>query len=316
MNFQLLSVARLAKEKRVEAPTVIPSGVYLNSIRLVEAGGIRLSGYAWQRYPATLPEEFPRGFRIGGAEEFSAEEVDRRKQGSAEVVRWRFQALVRERFDHSHYPLEQESVTVDLLPAESQENLLLVPDLDAYPLMSPTLLPGVNRDAFIPGWTLLRSYYVLKERPVNTTYGITRTVSQLEVPTLRFMIDIRREFLDAFISNLTPVIVVGLILFCVLLISTQTEYTATLSICIGAFLVIAFSHIDVRLRTGTNVVFYLEYFYFITYAAILGVAALSLRTPLKFDSKILQYKEMLVPKVLYWPVILGFLLAVSVVTFY
>ena len=63
-------------------------------------------------------------------------------------------------------------------------------------------------------------------------------------------------------------------------------------------------------------VFYLEYFYFITYAAILGVAALSLRTPLKFDSKILQYKEMLVPKVLYWPVILGFLLAVSVVTFY
>ena len=181
----------------MEAPTVIPSGVYLNSIRLVEAGGIRLSGYAWQRYPATLPEEFPRGFRIGGAEESRPRRWTGESRGPPRWSAGASRPWCAERFDHSHYPLEQESVTVDLLPAESQENLLLVPDLDAYPLMSPTLLPGVNRDAFIPGWTLLRSYYVLKERPVNTTYGITRTVSQLEVPTLRFMIDIRREFLDA-----------------------------------------------------------------------------------------------------------------------
>ena len=52
------------------------------------------------------------------------------------------------------------------------------------------------------------------------------------------------------------------------MVSGTLEYGRALSICVGMFFVIVFSHIDLRQRLAAQEIFYPEYFYFTIYAAI------------------------------------------------
>lgn len=130
-----------------------------------------------------------------------------------------------------------------------------------------------------------------------------------------FHIGLRRNFLDAFISTLTPTIVVAIILFALLLLSGQIDYGRARSILVGMFLVIVFAHIDARRRLVTEQIFYLEYFYILTCVGILWVAFQCIRKPQGMDWSVFRFRDNLAVHVLYWPVIAGVLFAVTIRTF-
>jgi 4-amino-4-deoxy-L-arabinose transferase-like glycosyltransferase len=82
------------------------------------------------------------------------------------------------------------------------------------------------------------------------------------------------------------------------------------------FFVIVFAHVSLRRGMAAEEIFYLEYFYFITYMMILWVAINSI---LYFKMKHvvwLQHEENLILKLMFWPVVTGFLFVTSVATFY
>ena len=81
------------------------------------------------------------------------------------------------------------------------------------------------------------------------------------------------------------------------------------------FFVIVFSHIDIRGKISAQELFYLEYFFFLTYGLILYVALNSIGLLLKIDIKIFRYTSN-VYLLMFWPTILSIILFITVVTFY
>jgi len=87
-----------------------------------------------------------------------------------------------------------------------------------------------------------------------------------------------------------------------------------ISICVAMFFVIVFSHIDIRGKISAQEIFYLEYFFFLTYASILYVVFNAGGAILKFEIPFCNYKSR-GPRLLFWPVFLGTVFLVTMTVF-
>jgi hypothetical protein len=72
----------------------------------------------------------------------------------------------------------------------------------------------------------------------------------------------------------------------------------------GLFFVVIIAHINLRDDLATQGVIYLESFYFVLYGAILIIALNSLLVTSNVQFQVLRYRDNLIPKLLYWPVIM------------
>ncbi len=312
-------------DRRTEEPVFIPTGIFIDSIKFVEANDVLITGYIWQKYSTPDHDDIPRGavFTRAHVNKFGKPYILR--ENGFEISRWHFEAMFRQRLNHKKYPLERAKIEINMLHNDMNHNVVLTPDISSYKFISPSLLPGLDSDLTIPGWSINSSYFDLQLKDYSSTFGIKRTLSKENFPSLYFNIIITRNFINAFISNLTPIIVVAFLLFGLLAIIIRDEQVIkfmqagtgrVLSICVAMFFVIVFSHIDIRRDIGAQEIFYLEYFYFIIYFAILGVSVNSILFSLSENVTLVQYKENLIAKLLYWPMLLGALFIVTVIIFY
>jgi hypothetical protein len=100
-----------------------------------------------------------------------------------------------------------------------------------------------------------------------------------------------------------------------LFLMDKIDTAKVFNICIAMFFVIVFSHIDIRGKISAQEIFYLEYFFFITYGLILYVALNAIAWILQTDAWYYRYQSSIY-SLLYWPVLLGLTFAVTVITFY
>ena len=108
-----------------------------------------------------------------------------------------------------------------------------------------------------------------------------------------------------------------MVVFLVLLINEREEEHIllmrtgrgfNLGICGTLLFVAVFSHIGARQKIAAQEIIYLEYFYIVMCFALLWVTVNSILY--------VRYEKNLLPKVLFWPVTLGALWVVTLVTFY
>ncbi len=305
-----------SQEKQLDIPYYIPTGIYLDTIEFKSASNLLIGGRVWQAYNEIYPADMKKGFSIGRAKNLRVIEISRTKINGREMIQWRFQADLRVNLDYSRYPLEVENINLQLLPAENGRNVVLVPDLDAYQLTVSTLLPGLDQEIFLPGWEFSGTFFVLREDKHNADFGVKRNVDHVVLPTLYYNIGIQRVFVDAFISNLTPLIIVALTLFALALLAREIEIGRVLSICVALFFVVVFSHLDIRKSIPSGGIFYLEYFFFVIYFCILMVPLNAFRIALKLPSRLFEYKDGLIVQAAYWPSMLGIFFMVTACKFY
>ena len=316
---------RACAERHTEPPVYIPTGVFIESASFTAGNDLSVTGYLWQKYALGADDALTRGFAISDATSLDITENYRQKDDNSEVVRWYFNCTVRQHIDHSKYPLEQEKLSLRILHKDLDHNVVLVPDLAAYKFASPTSLPGLEKGLFLPGWRLAESFFELRNNRYETNFGLERSLAKEDFPSLYFNVVIKRVFVDAFISNLTPLIIVAILLFTLLMIAIKDERLVgfmqagsgrVLNICVAMFFVIAFSHIDIRRRIAAEEIFYLEYFYFLIYLAMLWISINSVLFAMGKKITLIQYRDNVISKLLFWPVLLGLLFVISVVTFY
>jgi hypothetical protein len=299
----------------LEAPHFVPTGVYIDAIKFSGPSDVFLSGYVWQKYSDNFPEDLKKEFMISKATNISIEKLNSLKQNGVETIQFHFEAEIRQKLTHKTYPLEEELIEFQIIHKELDHNIVLTPDLDAYKVRSASQLPGLDKSVFISGWNLLNSYYELRRNDLNTNFGVTRTVSKDDFPVLYYNIEIQRNFIDAFISNLTPLIIVSVMLFFMLFLMDKIDTAKVFNICIAMFFVIVFSHIDIRGKISAQEIFYLEYFFFITYGLILYVALNAIGWLLQINSWYYRCNSHIYA-VLYWPVLLGLTFVITLFTFY
>jgi hypothetical protein len=319
------SYQRRCNERHTEPAVFIPTGVFIESASFDATNDLSATGYVWQKYTLGVHDELTRGFVISDATNLTVSEAYRQKEQGVEVVRWHFNVTIRHRFDHSRYPLDREKIGLRILHKDLNHNVVLVPDLAAYKITNPTSLPGLDGSVFLPGWKLTQSFFELRNRRYDTNFGLERSLAKEDFPALYFNIVIQRVFVDAFISNLTSVIIVTILLFTLLMIASKDERLVgfmqagsgrVLNICVAMFFVIAFTHIDIRRKIAAEEIFYLEYFFFLIYIAMLWVSINSVLFARGTNLWLIQYQNNLISKLLFWPVLMGLLFAVTVFAFH
>ncbi|MBU2537706.1 MAG: hypothetical protein KKH22_04655 [Proteobacteria bacterium] len=319
------SYIRASSDRHTEAPVYIPTGIFIESATLSSAGDLAVSGYIWQKYRLGEQDAVPRAFTIGGASSLTMVEKYSIRENGYEILRWYVRCMVPQQIDHSKYPLEQDKLSLRILHTDMNHNVFLVPDLAAYNFINPTALPGLRKDLALPGWKIVRSFFELRKNIYNTNFGLERPLNKDRFPSLCFSFEIKRNFTDAFISNLTALIIVTILLFTLLMITSKDERRVSfmqvgsgriLNICASMFLVIAFSHVSIRRTIVVEQVFYLEYFFFLTYFIILLVSINSVLYAVNANIHLVQYRENLIPRLCYWPCLFALLFTISVFIFY
>lgn len=313
-----------------ERPIYIPTGVFVQSIEFTTANNVILTGYVWQKYAHSDPENISRGFVLPEAESAEISEAYSRPHEDGTVIGWHFRATLRQIFDYSAFPLDTQNVWIRIWHQDFDRNVILTPDFPSYDYTNPVDLPRLEEDNFVlPGWNVVETFFSFRENSHNANFGIEDYVGQLDFPELYFNIALARRFVDPFISHIVPSIAIVIMLFAVLIYGTKSKEEAAklgfdastvLSISAAFFFTVLIGHVNLRSGLASERVAYLEYFYLIMYLAILSVAINSLLFTSQRESVILRRviysKDNLWPKLFYWPMIMGLLFVITVFVFY
>jgi hypothetical protein len=309
------------------APVVVPTGIHIERAVMDANNTIEMSGYVWQHYPAGLDPAIKREIAFVGGRLIHLEPVygealppgpddAQHDRAQRETKRWRFTIAFQQNFDFRNYPIDQEVLTIRMRHAGFDHQVLMVPDLESYRILSPSLLPGLSENVFFPGWEIFKSFFTLEEHTDKTDFGLDTSVTRAAQPDLAFKVHIRRNFINAVVSNLTPLVLVSILLFMILLVAPKIDVGRFMSITVTMSLVAVFSHVDVRSKLGAQQIFYLEYFYFIMYVMLFAVALIRILIEARKPPRLITYEDNFIPCLMYWPLLNAVLYVVTLVYFY
>jgi hypothetical protein len=314
----VLDTTRTSLQRKGTLPRFVATGVILETFEITGPNNIEVSGYVWQRYPENVPESITRGFLLPEASDVTVREAYRRKTADAETIGWFVKAEIRQSFDYAKYPLDQQDFRFRIRHQDLDKGVILLPDLDSYQIIHPLARLGLEKDMTLPGWTVARTQFSNLASNRNTSFGIADSAGGL-ANELAFNVIINRRVLEPVFSSLLPIGVSSFMVFTLLLVvnpSTRANVVQLLAAYSGLFFILILSELDLRRRMSSSTILYIEYFYFVVYAAILSQALITLTNTYVGYVPWLEQREHIVPKLLYWPVILTALAVITFVVFY
>lgn len=316
---------RAALKMNKRPPAYVPTGIYVQSLEFTGSNDLAVTGYVWQKYTDGVHDKLQRGFVMPEARTLEVTESYRRKSGKTETIGWYFEATIRQQFDYSRYPFDRPNIWIWLRPADFTGNIVLVPDLASYKFLAPSSLPGLQEEAALPGYTFLGTFFDHEYHIRRTSFGVASRRQSDRMPELYYNIIVKRNFITPFVSKLFPLFIMFSILFVVQLMFSQDEEKkkafglsafAVMGVIITFFFSTLLSHTGLRQELGSERIIFIENFHFIAYMMLLLV---TIKTLLFIGGKrvsFVQYKNGLIPKLLYWPLFTGFVFVVSFVHFY
>lgn len=306
-------------------PIYIPTGIFIKSIGFVDSSDVSISGYIWQKYKKGIHDNLEKNIVFPDNIEGELTDAYKSEKDGIETIGWSFKAVIRQKFDYSRYPFDNKNIWLRMWSADFKNNVVLIPDLESYNLIKATALPGIEKNIAFPGWDIERTFFSFVKNSYNTDFGIDNNTSRKLMPELCYTIIIKRSFLAPFITYTLPLIVLACIVFAVLLMVTESEnkkemfqfsITSSVAACSGLFFSVLLAHSQLRNELKVNTIIYIEYLCFILYFAILLVAVNSFMFGLETKIRFIKERDNIIPKLLYWPIILGLFLCVTIYVFY
>jgi hypothetical protein len=303
-------------------PIFIPTGVAISAIEFKNATDVTMKGYVWQKNPTIVRDQVTPGFELADAIESQTTEAYRHVEGDYEVRGYSFRATLRQQFDFRQYPLDFQRVRLTLSRKDFEHNVIFVPDLNAFPSMIPQSRPGLERTFGIAGWQVEKTFFNYATADYNTDFGIEQFVGKDRYPVLAYNVVIRRDFRSPFIANIVPLLLIAGIGFALLaMIHREPDRIAAYDARGGRvtgtsaalFFAVLLAHIRLRNElVGLRETIYIEYFYFVMYAACLVIVTDALMVASRNPPSWLSYRDNFVPKLIYWPVLFGLVLAITI----
>lgn len=303
----------------------VPTGIYIESYE-VTSFEASLIGRLWMKYPKELVETAPPAFYFPGVSAIESrglvrEVISRVDQDEHVLVTWKFRATIEQDFSYQQFPFEQNDIRLVILYPDPSKHILLVPDLDGYDILNPSAKPGLDSGIAVPSSETISSFFTFETIDYKTSFGNRSTNNSH--PALSFNMAAKRIFLNPFIANMMPILIVAIILFIVLHASSNPDdarsglTTMTVIQSSAGFLfILLLAHVNERNRIQTPEIAYIELFYFSMYVLITlqaGALAMSLQGS---GWKLLRYRDHLILRAAFWPVLLSTWLGITLVRFY
>jgi hypothetical protein len=316
---------KMSAQRQWGEATYVPTGLFVHNIEFTGANKIAVTGYIWQKYSLRTAERVRRGFIFPDATaDVKTAQVYSFADKDHEVLGWYFSTVLYQQCDYTHYPIDFEALHIRIGPKEIGGNVVFIPDVDGYKLITPSALPGLEKGFHIPDWQIRSTFFEMRSSAYDTTFGIERFFGQEGFPELAYHIMVRRNLVDAIIRNMTAIFVVALLLFAVMFLMTEEKMSKKFAMDIGEnlvfigsmFFVVIYSHISTRGRIPTQEIFYLEYYYFLMYLALLWIPVSAMLFVEQSKSFFISYRDNYMSKILYWPVLLGIMFIITTVTLY
>ncbi len=313
-------------------PTIkIKTGIFIQSLQFFNSSEVHLTGYIWQRYTDGIhdtikPEKNEVGFilpeQVNSGSDIKPREVYRVRNGDDEVIGWYFEATLKQPFDYTLYPFDHKTVWVRMWPKEFSQNIVLVPDFESYKATGEHDIFGIEENIVLGTWVRKNTYFDYKLSSYDTDFGISDYIGQVGFPELHYNFVVKRKFENAFIVYLLPLFLVATLLFAALLtVSAREELSSALGFStsgfIGAssalFFVVMLAHIQLREQFAGASIVYIEYFYVLMYGLLVTATANTYLFSINATrwSKVISYNDNIIPKMAYWPVVLGSLILIT-----
>lgn len=301
---------------------LIPTGIFINSMRIFSNNTMSFTGYIWQHY-INIDESIQRGFILPKANKAVIKKISKQKVGNDEQIIWFVEATLNQNLAYKNYPFDVKDLQIDILPQDITRNITLIPDFDSYELINPRALPGINEKLEVTGWLLEGSYFAYQTAHYGTLFGkykpgqfgIYSDAQGTSEHEFSFNVMIKRHLIDAIIADLIPLIVIAMLLFVILVTAAQQSY-GILGSCAAVFFGTILEHERFRLKTGAYQLLFFENLYLVMYVAILAIVVVSLLYLLRFNIHFIQYRTNLASQVLYWPVMLTIIYCISFIYLY
>jgi len=172
---------------------------------------------------------------------------------------------------------------------------------------------------------LERTYFSYHYNHYNTNFGIDSYDAHTVFPELYFNVGVRRDVLDAFVAYMIPMFILILMSFGVQFIVTQDpekmtmhgiSTTGLIAYYASLFFIGILAQLDIRRTLNAPGVVYIEYFYFVLYIILLLQTVNSVVFAASDRVEWLEYKDNLIPKVVFFPVTLGLMYLITAFLFY
>lgn len=310
----------------------VKTGIFIKSFSFLGASDVQVTGYIWQHYvegehDKIRPAEGEIGFLLPEAVDTAnglIEEAYRLPQQDGVLIGWYFEQTLRQSFDYTRYPFDHKTVWVRVWPASFDVNVALVPDFEAYTATGPDDIFGIDSQIVMGTWERENTYFDYKLSNLDTTLGITQNTYQTNRPELHYNFVIKRNFANAFIVHMVPLLVVTMLLFGALMTVTRREGLAdrhdfstssVIGTCSVLFFVILLAHVQLREGFAGSPVIYMESFFFMMYFMLLAVSVNTylFASDVETSFGIIHYRDNLIPKAGFWPFVL---LCMVVITAY
>jgi len=321
--------------KHATPATKIKTGIFIQSLKFFDSTEVNLSGYIWQHYVDGVNDEYipaknEVGFilpeHINSGSGRNIREAYRRRIGKNLVIGWYFEATLRQPFEYSLYPFDHKTVWIRFWAKDFNKNVILVPDFAAYNSKNKKII-GIEDDIVLGTWDRKETYFNYKLTDYDTNFGLTNYIGQSGFPELHYNFVVKRKFENAFTIYLLPLLLVAALLFAALLtVSDMDGLSSRLGFStsgfIGAssalFFVVMLAHIQLREQFASTGIVYLEYFYILMYLLLVLTTANTFMFSIRstFCGSFILYHDNLIPKLIYWPIIISSMIIISLIHLY
>ncbi|GAB0104209.1 hypothetical protein JMUB6875_31830 [Nocardia sp. JMUB6875] len=297
----------------------LPTGVLLYSVEFVNAFNVKATGIVWQRIPADLPADVGHGVMLPESEEVRGTEPAFSFDDHGDRIEfWTFHTVLRQTFDYRAYPLDRHAIWIRMHAADPYHKIQLVPDFKAFPPGRPAALLGIVPGFVYGDWRPEYTAFSLRHRDL----GLTLDQAGLQQADLYYNLGVNRSPIGPTPGRLVPVLLLAVLLFLSLFVTTTEPERRTVSgfttfaviaFVITSTLVIAVNHNAVRAELGSVGFAYIESWYIALYTMTLLVATNATLLVTGGLSRMVRWRENLLPKLIYWPLFTGEMFLASLV---
>ena len=315
-----------AETLKIPKSRAIPTGIYIERMDFADSYNVNIGGFIWQKYPLGLVDDVEIGFRLPQMSPFAEasyiEESYREEIIAKEgvegylLVGWDVRVTLRLNLEYKNYPFDKRHLDIKILPASLGDNLMLVPDISGYSSTNRARKSGISPAIKLPGNNISETYFNFSTDDYQTDFGFSKSGVSQNIPALHFNIHQKRKLLNSFVTYLIPIFVTLSLIYILILSCAKTEARQGIIESMAAFFfVLIFSHIDLRKDIVTADLMFMEYFYFITYAAII-LSTFNLISYTKSTVSFFDYNNNQIFRVCYFPAFFLVLLIVMLIKFY